>query len=168
MGAAIGGGLAALTAIGTSWFNIRVARLQHAVQEIEAARQRRFEVLRERREPRERAYADFLTEGQEILDIIRSRYRDEDLRDELWSLLGRLNKQRSRVVIVGPASVADAATAFMMAYSEFRAEFHAGNQDAWKKGVLAQTVLERFTVAARAALEDDGSSPDEVVSPPGR
>jgi hypothetical protein len=58
LGAAIGGGLAGLTAVGTSWFNMRVTRLQNTMQKTEAARQRRFESLQERREPRSKAYTD--------------------------------------------------------------------------------------------------------------
>ncbi|WP_229911101.1 hypothetical protein [Streptomyces aurantiogriseus] len=159
LGAAIGGGLAGLTAVGTSWFNLRVARLQHEAQETEAARQRRFEVLRERREPRSMAYSNFLSEGQEVIDIVRSRLGEADLKDELLPLLKRLQKQRANVAVVGPQPAADAAFAFLKAFAEFRIEFCRDNPDAWKKAVKAEALLEQFTLAVRAVLEDDGSRP---------
>ncbi|MER5666677.1 hypothetical protein [Streptomyces mirabilis] len=158
VGAAIGGGLAGLTAVGASWFRLRVARLQSKAQETEAARQRRFESLRERREPRSKAYADLLDGGQEVLDLSRSSWQSE-LVDRIESVNASVRKRRATVAIVGPKNVAQAAADLARAVAAFRnAALHL-RPETPRSVSDVEVALELFTRAARAALEDDGDGP---------
>ena len=154
VGAAIGGGLAGLTAVGTGLFGLRQARLQLEHQESEAARQRRFEGLRERREPRSKAYADLLDAGQEILDLLRSFSSMEDMAERIDNLYATARKRRAAVAVVGPEHAARAASDLIRTVAVMRNEvihlrrFHAISD--------VEIALELFTRAARIALEDDG------------
>ncbi|WTB90849.1 hypothetical protein OIE99_22720 [Streptomyces cellulosae] len=160
MGAAIGGGLAGLTAIGTSWFALRVARLQVASQEMQAERQRRFAALTERRVPRQKAYEDFLDIGHRI----------EGLFDDMpeWSVHRRLwhelHQRSITVAVVGPDQVSEAAEAVTEAF--ILALFQYG-QDGYAERTDTVGPMKTFAAAARRALEDDGN-PESAVSPPGR
>ncbi|MGW5198653.1 hypothetical protein [Streptomyces spiralis] len=168
MGAAIGGGLAGLTAVGTSWFSLRVARLQLKSQESEAARQRRFESLRERREPRAKAYADFMAAGQQLVDLLLRGH--EDLGGALITHLNAMGKLRAAVAIWGPGPVADAAAEFMVAGAMVTARVHRENPSGPEQFIMSSDVsgpLNKFIEAAQAALDDDGS-PEPTVSSPGR
>jgi hypothetical protein len=155
VGAAIGGGLAGLTAAGTSWFGLRTTRLQLKSQESQAERQRRFESLRERREPRSQAYADLVDVVQEVLDLFRAVSREEAYAriDELNNLT---RKRRAVVALAGPENVAQAATELSRTVSTLRnVIMHQGPQE--QRTLLAvRDALEAFTNVARAALEDDG------------
>ncbi|MFI5881681.1 hypothetical protein [Streptomyces sp. NPDC051554] len=154
VGAAIGGGLAGLAAFGTSWFNLRVTHAQNKALSAEAARQRRFEGLQERREPRSKAYADLVDTGQEVLDLLRTR-RNE-LYEHIEELNSKVRKRRAAVAIVGPVSVVGPASDLAAAVTMLRnLVMHNRNLDSSS----VETALEKFTSAARRALEDDGDRP---------
>lgn len=154
MGAAIGGTLASLAAAGTGWFTVRVARLQKETQQAEAARQPRFESLRERREPRSKAYADFLDAGQEVLDLLRSSSSMENMAERIDHLYSTARKRRAAVAIVGPEPVALSATELLRNVAVMRNEVMHLRRFSGISDV--ERALELFTMAARAALEDDG------------
>ncbi|MFD0210797.1 hypothetical protein ACFVH9_17090 [Streptomyces hirsutus] len=161
VGAAIGGGLAGLTAIGTGWFALRVARLQVASQETQAERQRRFEALAERRAPRQKAYEDFLDIGHRIEDLF------EDMPE--WSahrpLWLELHQRSITVAVVGPDQVAEAAEAVTEAFT--LALFRHGRDDHAEHTDMVGP-MKAFAAAARRALEDDGAEYGAAVSLPGR
>ncbi|MEU6181149.1 hypothetical protein [Streptomyces coeruleorubidus] len=168
VGAAIGGSLAGLTAIGTSWFALRVARLQVTSQETQAERQRRFEGLRERREPRAKAYADFMVGGQQMVDLMLRGH--EDLPGALMTQLNAMGKLRAAVAIWGPQSVADAAAEFLVEGAMVTARVTRDNPSGPEQFMMSSDIsgpLNRFIETARAALEDDGN-PESAISPPGR
>ncbi|MFE9865854.1 hypothetical protein ACFYPZ_24470 [Streptomyces sp. NPDC005506] len=167
VGGAIGGSLAGLTAVGTSWFTLRVARLQVASQETEAARQRRFEGLRERREPRAKAYADFTTGGQRVVDLLLRGH--EDLYGALTTELHALSKLRATVTIWGPESVALAAAEVLVASASVSARIARESPPGPMQFIMSSDVagpLNGFIEAARAALEDDGIDYGTAVSRP--
>ncbi|MGA5452055.1 hypothetical protein ACPCVO_36025 [Streptomyces umbrinus] len=152
LGAAIGG----LTAFGTSWFGFRTARLQLQHQESEAARQRRFESLTERRGPRSQAYADFIAAGQELIDSMYGS--KEDFLTQFETLQARIRKRRSNIAIAGPDSVVQAAGEFADEVRKFRNELAHGavrGHPLHHKGRFERP-LDGFARAARASLEDDG------------
>ncbi|MFE4991443.1 hypothetical protein ACFRH4_08835 [Streptomyces mirabilis] len=169
VGAAIGGGLAGLTAVSTSWFSLRVARLQHKAQETEAARQRRFESLRERREPRAKAYADFLAISHAVVDlIIMGR---QDVPEALMTQLSSMHKLHATVAVWGPEAVADAAAEVVVATALVMGRLKLEEPpEAVQVGMstLVNEPLLRFTEVARSALEDNGTDHRPAVSPPGR
>ncbi|MFD8072141.1 hypothetical protein ACFV3E_05760 [Streptomyces sp. NPDC059718] len=156
LGAAIGGGLTGLTAVGTGLFGLRTARLQLKSQESEAARQRRFDSLRERREPRSQAYAEFVAAGQDFVDILQGR--DSDAFLSQYEVLQRnLRKRRATVAIAGPDAVVQAAGEFAREVQRARVEL--SHTAPGPLGVFRGRVVQRldaFTKAARAALEDEG------------
>nr|WSW71010.1 hypothetical protein OG461_35185 [Streptomyces sp. NBC_00995] len=156
VGAAIGGGLAGLTATGTSWFNLRVARLQHKAQETEAARQRRFESLRERREPRSQAYADLVDVVQELLDLFRA-VSQEEAHARIDELNDSARKRRAVVALAGPENVARAAAELSRTVATLRNRVLHQDSQARRTVLAVQDSLEAFTDVARAALEDDGT-----------
>ncbi|MFE6627334.1 hypothetical protein ACFVNB_08820 [Streptomyces rochei] len=168
VGAAIGGALAGLTAIGTGWFALRVARLQVTSQETQSERQRRFESVRERREPRASVYADFLTSSQDIVHLII--VGREDVPETLFTQLSALHKLHAKVAIWGPETVANtaaevvAATALVMGRLKLE---QPSITEQVRMSELVELPLNSFTRAARAALEDDGTN-EPAVSPPGR
>ncbi|WP_432101017.1 hypothetical protein [Streptomyces sp. WAC 04229] len=157
LGAAIGG----LAAFGTSWFGFRVARLQIKSSESQAERQRRFESLRERREPRSQAYADLLDVAQEVLDLLRAKSRDE-LYGRIDDLNNSVRKQRAVVALAGPESVARAAAVLAQSVVELRNNLLHMHPKALSGFSSVEVALESFTRAARAALEDDGN-PEPAV-----
>ncbi|MET8114048.1 hypothetical protein [Streptomyces prasinus] len=156
MGAAIGGGLAGLTAIGSGLFGLRTARLQLRHQESEAARQRRFESLTERRGPRSQAYAEFVAAGQELIDALYGQ--EHEFLEHFEALQRNIRKRRSNVAIAGPDTVVRAAGEFADEVRDFRNKMAHGHRRGYpfnhKHGLEAR--LEAFAKAARAALEDEG------------
>ncbi|MEU8811096.1 hypothetical protein ACN6K5_001313 [Streptomyces violaceoruber] len=161
VGAAIGGGLAGLTAIGTGWFALRVARLQVASQETQAERQLRFESLRERREPRAKAYAEFLDLGHQVAEVL-GRVSVSPSASERF---GELRTLSAKVSVMGPLSVAEAADEVVASLASWLV---ANATRAVTEGDTLRVAgsLKEFAEAARAALEDDGN-PEPTVSPPG-
>ncbi|MCM1941757.1 hypothetical protein NC239_26520 [Streptomyces sp. G3] len=160
LGAAIGGGLAGLTAIGTGWFALRVARLQVTSQESEAARQRRFEALQERRVPRQKAYEEFIDVGHRIQDLFENM-PEWSTHKHLWS---ELSQRAATVAVVGPDAVAEAAEAALHAFTLALIR-HGRDDHAEHTDIVGP--MQNFAAAARRALEDDGN-PEPVVSPPSR
>ena len=156
LGTAIGGGLAGLTGVGTSWLSLRTARLQLQSQESEAARRRRFESLQERRGPRSQAYADFIAAGQELIDSMYGE--QEDFLTQFEALQANIRKRRSSVAIAGPDSVVQAAGEFADEVRKYRNELARGairGHPLHHKGRFERP-LDGFAVAARTALEDEG------------
>lgn len=154
LGAAIGGGLAGLTAFGTSWFNFRTTRLQLVAQEKEATRQRRFESVRERREPRSQAYAAFLDMGHQVQDLLRKI-------DETATLSARMRELHTlgaRVAVTGPEAVADAADEVVSSFASWLLA-NAVKRVTVGDAMRVEASLKDFAEAARAALEDDGNEP---------
>lgn len=166
MGAAIGGGLAGLTAVGTSWFGLRSTRLQLKSQESEAERQRRFESLRERREPRSQAYAELLDAAQEVLDLFRAASREEAYA-RVEELNNSVRKRRAVVALAGPENVAVAAADLAGMVAQLRNGIVHQHPEVPRMLMAVQGALEKFTNEARAALEDDGNGHEPAVSPPG-
>ncbi|MBK3573160.1 hypothetical protein JHN63_04850 [Streptomyces sp. MBT65] len=157
VGAAIGGGLAGLTAVGTSWFGLRTTHLQVKFSESEAARQRRFESLQERRGPRSAAYADFIAAGQELIDSLYGR-QPQDFLLQFEALQANVRKRRSNVAIAGPDAVVAAAGVFADEVRVFRNELaHGGiTGHPFNQKHRLERPLDAFAKAARTALEDEG------------
>lgn len=166
MGAAIGGGLAGMTAIGTSWFGLRSTHLQLKANESEAARQRRFESLTERREPRSQAYADLVDATQEVLDLFRAASREEAYA-RIEELNNSIRKRRAVVALAGPGNVAVAAADLAGMVAQLRNGIVHQHPEVPRMLMAVQGALEKFTNEARAALEDDGNGHEPAVSPPG-
>ncbi|MDC2953404.1 hypothetical protein PO587_02920 [Streptomyces gilvifuscus] len=158
MGAAIGGGLAGLTAMGTSWFNLKTTRQQLAAQQQEAARQRRSESIRERREPRAKCYADFMAGGQQFITVLRQA--QDQGPSAVHSQAKILDELRHPVVIWGPESVAAAAYAVCGAAGSLSYKIRTEHVPApIMHGLEVAERLRDFIEAARAALEEDGNVP---------
>lgn len=151
VGAAIGGGLATITAIGTSWFQFRVTRMQNSALESEAARQRRFDSLRERREPRQRAYADFLEVAHRAAS---NRGNTEQLTRFNQDLL-ELIKLSAVVAVTGPEPVADAASAVVNSLTawQLRSATRSATID---DSFNIHASIDLFIDEARGALENSG------------
>ncbi|MET9510745.1 hypothetical protein ABZX62_20185 [Streptomyces flavidovirens] len=166
VGAAIGGGLTGLTALGTGLFGLRTARLQLNSQESEAARQRRFDSLQERRGPRSQAYAEFVSAGQELIDSLYDR-NQQDFLSTFEALQGNIRKRRSNVAIAGPEAVVRAAGVFADEVRVFRnALAHGPMRDhPFNHKHKLERPLEAFAKAARTALEDEGHGPSSTAAP---
>ncbi|MFE2433353.1 hypothetical protein [Streptomyces sp. NPDC059409] len=81
-----------------------------------------------------------------------------------------MSKLAAVVSVMGPASVAEATTEVMFACASARARIMTDDLPGVGEFMLSADVaspLGRFTEAARAALEDDGTT-GPAVSPPGR
>ncbi|MER5342946.1 hypothetical protein [Streptomyces mirabilis] len=165
VGAAIGGGLTGLTAVGTGLFGLRTARLQLQFQESEAARQRRFESLTERRGPRSQAYADFVAAGQELIDSLYGRGQ-QDFLSTFEALQANIRMRRSHVAIAGPEAVVRAAGEFADEVRDFRNVLAHGalRGHPFNHKHKLERPLDAFTKAARTALEDEGH-PHEGPTP---
>ncbi|MFI6606835.1 hypothetical protein [Streptomyces sp. NPDC050507] len=156
LGAAIGGGLTGLTAFGTGLFGLRTARLQLNSQESEAARQRRFESLQERRGPRSQAYAEFIAAGQEVVDVLHGS--EEGFYEQYETLQSAIRKRRAVVAIAGPEAVVKAAGEFANEFRSLRNELVHGRirDHPFHHMRRCEERLEAFAKAARTALEDEG------------
>ncbi|MFE9950202.1 hypothetical protein ACFYRJ_22100 [Streptomyces sp. NPDC005531] len=157
IGAAIGGGLTGLTALGTGMFGLRTARLQLKTQESEAARQRRFESLQERRGPRSQAYAEFIAAGQEIVDAFHGR--EPAFNEQYETFIGAIRKRRAVVAIAGPDAVVKAAGEFADEVRRTRNDLvHARGprRPSLQYRQRIEGRLDAFAKAARTALEDEG------------
>ncbi|RLL67003.1 hypothetical protein [Streptomyces sp. Z26] len=156
MGAAIGGGLAGLTAVGTGLFGLRQAHLQLKHQESEAARQRRFESLTERRGPRSQAYAEFVAAGQDLIDALYGQ--EQEFHEQFQGLWEAIRKRRSTVAIAGPDFVVKAAGQFSDEVRSFRNDLAHGriSTNPLNEKHRLERRLDSFTQAARTALEDEG------------
>ncbi|MEV5472947.1 hypothetical protein AB0L66_11395 [Streptomyces sp. NPDC052207] len=152
LGAAIGGGLATLTAVGTSFLALRVTRLQLKAQESEASRQRRFESLRERREPRAKAYANFLNGAERFVELIVQGQPAE----ALMAQVDEMSKLQSTVQVWGPPTVAAAAAWVVKgAVRATRRIHHEGNVSRAPLVAEVGPLIIRFIEAARAAIEEE-------------
>ncbi|MEU1457618.1 hypothetical protein [Streptomyces avermitilis] len=162
VGAAIGGGLAGLTAFGTGLFGLRQARLQLKHQESEAARQRRFESLTERRGPRSQAYAEFVAAGQDLIDALYGQERE--FHEQFEGLWEAIRKRRSTVAIAGPDAVVKAAGEFADEVRSFRNDLAHQRRRGhpFNEKHRFERRLDAFTKAARTALEDEGHPPGET------
>jgi hypothetical protein len=165
VGAAIGGGLAGLTAVGTGWFALRVARLQVVSQEAQAERQRRFEGLRERREPRAKVYAEFLDLGHRVAEALGR----VSVSPSASERLGELRTLSAKVSVMGPLSVADAADEVVASFASWLVA-NTTRAVTVQDTLRVERTLRNFAEAARSALEDDGDGGNHVVtvSRPGR
>ncbi|MFE7029432.1 hypothetical protein ACFU9Y_03915 [Streptomyces sp. NPDC057621] len=163
VGAAIGGGLAGLTALGSGLFGLRAARLQLVAQEQEAVRQRRFESLQERRGPRSQAYAEFVAAGQDLVDALYGE--EQEFREQFDALWANIRKRRASVSIAGPDAVVNAAAAFGDEVRSFRNEYmHNRIRRPFNERHRFERRLDVFAKVARTVLEDEG----HPISPPGR
>jgi hypothetical protein len=164
VGAAIGGGLAGLAAFGTSWLSLRTTRLQLKAQESEAARQRRFESLTERRGPRSEAYAAFVAAGQELVDALYGQERE--FHEQFEALWENIRKRRSTVAIAGPEAVVKAAGEFADEVRSFRNDLaHTRiRRHPFNEKHRFERRLDAFAKAARTALEDEGYPPERPSS----
>lgn len=165
IGAAVGGGIAGVTAIGTSYFQLRLTREQLKAQKEEANRQRRFEGRRDRRDSRQRAYADFLSASQHFHELFTTDTLTEDVFSEEMQ---RLNRLSAGVGVVGPQEVGEAArdvTLSMLRILPYLRD--PSTLDTIGVLHLATTSgasISVFVEKARAALEDDGQQPEITSS----
>ncbi|MFE6158163.1 hypothetical protein ACFQ7F_04500 [Streptomyces sp. NPDC056486] len=168
LGAAVGALGTGGAAVFTSWWTA-------TTQERQSHRQIRFEHLRERREPRSRAYAEVVAQVQKMgrqLDKVEEpdRTRDQSL-DGFPQELSRLADLCARVAVEGPASIADQAQRILeQARDAFSAasgllevaadEIDEHEEELWRSRYATMdlnTELGRFMDLARRALDDDGS-----------
>lgn len=157
LGAAIGGLLTGLTAVGTGLFGLKTTRLQLESQESEAARRRRFESLTERRAPRSQAYADFIAAGQELVDVLHGK--PEEFHRQYATIQSNIRKRRAAVAIAGPDAVVAAAGEFADAVRSMRNDLvHGKSNQPFRYRHEMERRLDAFAKAARTALEDEGSS----------
>ncbi|MCX4542695.1 hypothetical protein [Streptomyces sp. NBC_01565] len=165
MAALLGAGVGAL---GTSaaatiagFFAYRNIRLQAQNQALQARSQLRHEYLRDRRETRRIAYSEYIEQAQKIHGTINAESIGPGTHiAELPDQLGVLNRLRARVAVEGPADIGNAGEAL---YSTVQAWFVARVTESPDRdrltqlGVAIGPATERFTAAARDALDDDGS-----------
>lgn len=161
IGAAVGGGIAGMTAIGTSYFQLRLSKAQLKAQKDEAERQRRFEGRRDRRDARQQAYTDFLSASQHLHGLLTKGDLTETVFNEEME---RLNKLSAGVGVVGPQETGKAARDVTL--SMLRALTYIRDPSTLDMmGVLhlvttSGASISVFVEAARAALEDDGQPPE--------
>ncbi|SEG76142.1 hypothetical protein SAMN05216223_11055 [Actinacidiphila yanglinensis] len=170
VGTAVGGGIAALAAGVTGWFNTQQAELQLQAQEKEANRQRRYESLVERRSNRAKAYEDLMTEAQMVSDAIGANIAQAKRSGNPTQILptgagATLTKKNASVAIQGPWGVAQAGDAVVMALMQMVSLTYVPGQDGNEARVMDVFMLlsqrmTRFSDVARAALEDDGQPPE--------
>lgn len=169
IGAAVGGGIAGVTAIGTSYFQLRLSRAQLKAQKDEANRQRRYESVVERRQPRADAYAAFLEVSTQVIQTIARHITDAKQAGATVRMVPQstppLNKESAAVSIAGPRSVAERCDAFTWAFIQLVSVEYvpgpSGNEDlVMSHIVLLNQRINEFTEAARAALEDHGEEPN--------
>lgn len=169
LGAAVGTLGTGGAAVFTTWWS-------SSAQERQIHRQIRFEHLRDRREPRSRAYAEVVAQTQVLgrrLDECNERDREANLvLDDVPQEIRKLADLCARVAVEGPASIADQAQTLLVqareAYSAASdllavAEGQIEEQEELllmsRDGTEAlDTELGRFMELARHALDDDGSS----------
>ncbi|ROP53261.1 hypothetical protein EDD94_2764 [Streptomyces sp. PanSC9] len=134
----------------TSRISARTVQAQLASQSEEAERQRRFTSAQARREPRAKAYAEFLSAAQDTWDTAVS---GDGSQDRFVEELGTLRKLRATVAVVGPEPVAVSATTVFNGVS-MALEVAAGSESPFAMQVHA--AFGEFIEAARTALEDEG------------
>jgi hypothetical protein len=172
LGAAVGAIGTGGAAIFTSWWSA-------TAQERQSQRQTRFEHLRDRREPRSRAYAEVVAQVQKMgrqLDKVNERDRPVDGVPDLDDFPQELNKLAdlcARAAVEGPAPIADHAQQILeQARGAFRAasdlltvtvtvdEIAAHEEELWVSRYATEDLnkeLGRFMELARQSLDDDGS-----------
>lgn len=169
IGAAVGGGIAGVTAIGTSYFQLRLSRAQLKAQKEEANRQRRYESLVERRQPRADAYAAFLEVCTQAIHAIARNITDAKEAGTTVRMIPQssppLTTESAAVSIAGPRSVAERCDAFIMAFVQLAPIQYIPGPSGNEPQVMSHIVhlhhlINEFTEAARAALEDHGEEPN--------
>lgn len=161
VGAAIGGGLALAGSIATGVFGLRQIRAQLKQQSQEAKYQRLFESLTERREPRQKAYADFIAtcrEAYELLNAVNQSDDDEFPRGPYSAIQAELRTQEANVAVMGPedvASKADIALHAVITAKNYLVHGRPRNDQLAKVDMVRQAIR-GFTTAARSALEGHG------------
>lgn len=129
-----------------------MARLQLKAQESEAARQRRFDSLRERREPRAKAYADFLNGAEHFVELVVQGQPAE----ALMAQVDEMSKLQSTVQIWGPPTVAAAAAwAVKGAIRATGRIHHEENVSRMPMAAETNSLIAKFIEAARAAIEEE-------------
>lgn len=173
---------AAVGAIGTGGAAVLTSWWSTASQERQSNRQLRFEHLRERREPRSKAYADVVAHVQRMgrrLDAFNHSRSFPDERPEEYpdpEELDTLADLCARVAVEGPAEVAE-QVALLLACAREACEaaavvdvsyaFRNDDQEDRVERSLSVTAalseaLGRFMAHARLALDDDGSTAPPV------
>jgi hypothetical protein len=167
VGAGIGVAGTILATFGTSWFNLRQTKLQLAAQQTEAERQRRFDSVKDRREPRERAFTEFLAAAQDGMDAVARNIADakrDGTRVQMVPRSVSVNRQAAAVSMIGPTEVSKKSDAYLMTLvSMFGTEYIPG-PGGTEAVVMSNFVrlnerLHAFTDVARAALENHGAEP---------
>ncbi|MFI0772799.1 hypothetical protein ACH4TQ_49400 [Streptomyces sp. NPDC021218] len=112
-------GAAALT---SSWLGARTAQEQIIAQHLQAAQQRIFEYVRDRREPRSQAYTDLIAQTQAVGTRISEMNRSEAYTDDgvhrILEEISTLLRSRARVMVEGPEVVADSTDDLIEAVME--------------------------------------------------
>lgn len=159
VGVALGGVLAGATGVATSLISARLAKAQIAAQQDEAVRLRRFESLKERREPRQKAYAEFLDHAQAAIASLT-------LRGQVGAEMSDLGQARAVIAVLGPQPAKEAATEVVRAIMEAAGRLRTAEGIANRSGLLSSLgeLLEDFTEVAQRALEDSGEGPQPIRS----
>lgn len=173
VGVAVGGVLAGATAVGTSWFQLRLARIQQEAQEKEADRQRRYDSLVERRPPKTKAYQEFMLEAQEISerigqDIANARRTGIGQEFGMGPMAVNVTRKHTAVAIHGPQDVKDSADAIVEVLVQLAPMTFmpgAGGNEPQVMDLFRRLGVHMalFNAAARRALEDDGRPPEITV-----
>lgn len=111
LGAIVGAFGTGAAALSSGWLGARTAQQQIVSQHLQADQQRSFEHARDRREPRSQAYAELIAQtqavGTRVSEMNRSETYTEDSVHRVMQEIGKLLRCRARVMIEGPATVAD-------------------------------------------------------------
>lgn len=148
--------------LGASWFGFRQLKVQLAEQRAEGDRQRRFESVRDRREPREKAYAQLVDRAQQLHQQLADGTIDTPGLHEQLRALSQLDVA---VAIQGPERVAEASAAILLAFTHAFKRVHT-REDPTSPAYLALTLtigdaIRNFIRIAREALEDHGADPGD-------
>jgi hypothetical protein len=148
--------------LGASWFGFRQLKVQLAEQRSEGERQRYFESVRDRREPREKAYVQLLARAQRLHQQLADGTIDTPGLSEQLRALSELD---AAVAIQGPERVAEASRAILLALTHAFRRVHT-REDPTSPAYLALTLtigdaIRNFIRTAREALEDHGTNPGD-------
>ncbi|WP_314178087.1 hypothetical protein [Streptomyces winkii] len=177
LGAVVGalgtGGAAFVTGLWTA----KTTQRQLAAQDAQLHRQLSIEHVRERREPRSKAYADFLAQAR-VLEVALGRYREMHTLDmeEFHQELHHLDYLGVQVWLEGPPSVLASAQELMKCahhcirplrhsiaahqrFSEGASEYADAKGHVADMGLEFTATMKSFADAARRALNGEADAP---------
>lgn len=153
----------------TSWIGSRNLKTQLDAQQTEANRQRHYDSTKDRRQPREKAYAEFMTAAQAAMHAITQNYANARNAGSPAMVITSqidpitLSYKAGMVTIMGPAEVSGAADRFSATLADAaNLEYvpgPGGNEPAVLERIARMsTRLDAFAKAAQAALADHGTT----------